>query len=399
MKRWKIYVGVVVVMVVLASSLFAGSKMTLNKVSADEIDDKVSSGIEIGEVNDVVYVDTEAVDVNNEVATEEASQAEETITIEENLNDFASGDTVSETTYSEDTLEDNSEEDTVEVVNESEVEVLVNADPIAKIDEAYKDVLEEEIYISKLVSLKSGVEYNTSNWKECLNYLRNNYGLLKRDSVVDMDKVDSYVFAYNIIEAEENMPLEGVNNNAHVTRSNYNPKKVTEYTNKYWDNYNPNYPDFSGKGGDCANFVSQAVHAGGKAMKGTVAGNFANWFCRSKSDLNKISSTWRGADAFGHYWKANAKGFKTFDGSHFASKAAHQPIYNYTNVGDAISVLNSNGRPYHTLVVSYKNRVYEDYPNGSKMIHIAAHTNNHKWKSLYNKYKGYDVSIRVYDMY
>lgn len=65
-------------------------------------------------------------------------------------------------------------------------------------------------------------------------------------------------------------------------------------------------------------------------------------------------------------------------------------VYNYGSVGDAISVLNSNGRPYHTLIISYK----ED-----GKLKFASHTDNHKWKFLYKYINeiGKDP-VRIYKM-
>ena len=54
------------------------------------------------------------------------------------------------------------------------------------------------------------------------------------------------------------------------------------------------------------------------------------------------------------------------------------------------SVLNSNGRPYHTLIISYK----ED-----GKLKFASHTDNHKWKSLYNYIReGGKDPVRIYKM-
>lgn len=40
----------------------------------------------------------------------------------------------------------------------------------------------------------------------------------------------------------------------------YNGTAAANYADKYWSNYNPNYPSFSD---DCTNFVSQSLYAGG----------------------------------------------------------------------------------------------------------------------------------------
>lgn len=387
MKRWKIYAGIVVITAILGAGLCMGSEVSISKASAEDYEINVKVAEVGGDVekdkNDFENLE----DTENELVENVKDDSVEKDNLFNSIEECSTEEEIS------------TEKITEEVVNEAVIEAKVNADPKAKKEPAYKNVLEEEIYIAELVSLKSGKEYKTANWKECLKYLKDNYELLKRDTNVDMEKVDSYVYAYNTVEIEENKPQEVVNENVCITRTNYNPNKVTEYTNEYWDNPNPAYFSFEDYGGDCANFVSQAIYAGGKKMYGYKWDEFRYWFCRSKTDLTKISSSWRGAVGFGEYWKVNAKGYKTFDGSHFTSKEAQVPVYEYTEVGDAISFLMDSGRPYHTVVCSYKNRVYEDYPEGSKMIHFASHTGAHKWKSVYNYLKNEDTTIRVYNMY
>ena len=53
----------------------------------------------------------------------------------------------------------------------------------------------------------------------------------------------------------------------------YNPTKAIEYAKKWAYRRNPRYHDYSGEGGDCANFVSQCLIAGGFSTSGCV-GNY-----------------------------------------------------------------------------------------------------------------------------
>ena len=48
----------------------------------------------------------------------------------------------------------------------------------------------------------------------------------------------------------------------------YNPGAAVDYARKYCKNYNPNYPSYRNSGGDCANFVSQCLIAGGFSFSG-----------------------------------------------------------------------------------------------------------------------------------
>jgi len=43
----------------------------------------------------------------------------------------------------------------------------------------------------------------------------------------------------------------------------YDVSKAVAYAHQYYENYNPAYPDYNSSGGDCANFVSQCLYAGG----------------------------------------------------------------------------------------------------------------------------------------
>ncbi|WP_291634326.1 amidase domain-containing protein [Clostridium sp.] len=110
----------------------------------------------------------------------------------------------------------------------------------------------------------------------------------------------------------------------------------------------------------------------GMSMKGTpgtdsAAQNFANWFSTGNTcNTKNVSSTWRGADAFRNYWQSNAVGYKKF--TSFTTDA-----YNYGYIGHAVSLLNSNGRAYHTLMVV-------GYSNGDLIY--AAHSGSTKTGSL-----------------
>lgn len=50
----------------------------------------------------------------------------------------------------------------------------------------------------------------------------------------------------------------------------YNRDAVIEYARKWALSRNPSYYDFEKIGGDCINFISQCLFAGGNAMNYTV---------------------------------------------------------------------------------------------------------------------------------
>lgn len=169
----------------------------------------------------------------------------------------------------------------------------------------------------------------------------------------------------------------------------YSPREAVDYAMKYALNYNPRYPDYKGVGGDCANFVSQALHAGGKPMIGGNANSLKSWFCKStkKWDVALISSTWRGAGAFSQYWMANSNDFKDFGSSYFENLNTFRKVYDYAVRGDALSFLDAKGRPYHTLIVV-------DYNYGDLICASHAYDSNNR--SLLSDDP--DGGVRIYRM-
>ena len=65
----------------------------------------------------------------------------------------------------------------------------------------------------------------------------------------------------------------------------YNPQAAINYAETYWSNYNDYYPNYNIFGGDCADFVSQSLHAGGLQMN-------ANWYHAPADIVRNISWTY-----------------------------------------------------------------------------------------------------------
>ena len=79
----------------------------------------------------------------------------------------------------------------------------------------------------------------------------------------------------------------------------YNYKAMANYLEKYWSKYNPAYRNFSGKGGDCTNFASQALRAGGWKDKAGWYKNANYWW------YNNSNQTWSWTSV--DYWATFAK--------------------------------------------------------------------------------------------
>lgn len=240
-----------------------------------------------------------------------------------------------------------------------------------EIDESYERVQKEEKYIVNLIN-SLGENTSISNWKFNYNYLKNNYDVIKKMKNININYINSYIEAYKFVLLNESMPDEKVNTRTSLnlstsstssaavaysiaSTSGYNSGLAIDYATRYFKNYNPNYSNWSSAGGDCANFVSQCLYAGGKKMKGTPgssssAANFSNWFSSGTAQsTSNVSATWRGADAFRNYWQVNSSSYKKFT-------KVDTNSWNYGYTGDAVSLLDSNGRAYHTMIiVGYSN--------------------------------------------
>ncbi|MGX4692449.1 amidase domain-containing protein [Streptomyces sp. JNUCC 63] len=122
--------------------------------------------------------------------------------------------------------------------------------------------------------------------------------------------------------------------------SGYDYKAMAAYAAKYWNNYNPDYPDFNGAGagGDCTNFVSQALKAGGwKHVPGYVY-DYTKWFGNSEIQ----SHSFVGVNEFS--WFA------------LSSKRVTSLANVYQmDIGDVLQTdFNRDGSKDHTMIVSYR---------------------------------------------
>ncbi|WP_028594740.1 amidase domain-containing protein [Paenibacillus assamensis] len=177
-----------------------------------------------------------------------------------------------------------------------------------------------------------------------------------------------------------------------ASNSQYDRTVAKQYITNYWNTYNtPKYPNLNNMGGDCANFVSQVLHAGGLAMDTT-----GGWYINSKqspptypspSNVTQFNHSWGTADP--SPW-ISAKQFNNrYSGGYSASVDLgftgqgvidnighfHQKLW----TGDVVQLLQKKlwwYEAYHTMVV---------YTYDSSDVYLAAHsssTNNTSLKSL-----------------
>lgn len=142
--------------------------------------------------------------------------------------------------------------------------------------------------------------------------------------------------------------------------------RFRDYAVKHATSYNRNYKDFDGwfSGGDCTNFVSQALHAAGftKYQWGkSPKSNAVWWYTHTGSDT--WSNSWTVATNF--YWF-----------SRNSRRATLVNSFNKLTYGDAININFNPGKDDtldHTLAVTGKS---------SGRLYVSSHTNDYANKRM-----------------
>ncbi|MEU3828817.1 amidase domain-containing protein [Streptomyces sp. SID486] len=143
-------------------------------------------------------------------------------------------------------------------------------------------------------------------------------------------------------------------NKKNLTASGYDYKAMVSYAAKYWNKYNPDYPDFNGHGagGDCTNFVSQALKAGGWKHVPGYTNDFHKWFGNSEIQ----SDSFVGVNEFS--WFA------------LSSKRVTSLANVYQlDIGDVLQMdFNRDGSKDHSMIVTYR--------DGRGVPYVSYHSTN-----------------------
>ena len=115
----------------------------------------------------------------------------------------------------------------------------------------------------------------------------------------------------------------------------YRRERAVEYARKYAFSQNPVFGNFRGIGGNCTNFVSQAIYAAGCVMNYTPT---FGWYYISLDDR---SPSWTGVDFFYNFMTENE------DVGPFGRAATLDEL----EIGDVIQLGNNEEGFYHTLLV------------------------------------------------
>ena len=144
----------------------------------------------------------------------------------------------------------------------------------------------------------------------------------------------------------------------------YQRERAVEYALRWALSRNPLFPDFAGIGGDCTNFVSQAVLAGTCVMNDTL--DFG-WYYFSPENR---APAWTGVQFF-YDFITGAPDFAAENGGEgpFGAEIDTTAL----QVGDVVQLANNAGVYYHTLMVTGF--------DGDEIL-VSAHTNDARNRPL-----------------
>ena len=145
-----------------------------------------------------------------------------------------------------------------------------------------------------------------------------------------------------------------------------NREAVVDYAYEYWGptdaDYNPAYRNFNNSGGDCTNFISQALRSGGWTdVPGWYRSTSAWWY----NWLNQ-TRTWINA----HYWWQFARYRPRVDNAMYLSELAPADIMQID--------FNRDGYMDHSMIITAKDN------NGN--IYLTYHTTNTKDRPFWDIY-------------
>lgn len=133
----------------------------------------------------------------------------------------------------------------------------------------------------------------------------------------------------------------------------YDRRAAVTYARRWALGRNPNYMSLDGIGGDCTNFCSQCLYAGGCAMNYTP--DFG-WYYRSPEDR---AAAWTGVTYLYRFLQRHEG----------PGPLAREVLPCQTLPGDIIQLGRKDGRWYHSMVV-----LRNDPGRGTAGIWIAAHS-------------------------
>ncbi|MBT2406843.1 MULTISPECIES: amidase domain-containing protein [unclassified Streptomyces] len=153
------------------------------------------------------------------------------------------------------------------------------------------------------------------------------------------------------------------------TGTGYDYAAMATYAEKYWKNYNPAYRSFNQAGGDCTNFISQSLKAGGWKNVPGATSDYRNWWYDGSLQTN----SWVGANDWAWFTLSN-------------ERAANLANVYQMDVGDILQVdFDRDGSKDHSMIVTYR--------SSAGIPYVTYHSTNTYRKSLASLVASYPNAV------
>ncbi|MEV8535267.1 amidase domain-containing protein [Streptomyces sp. NPDC051211] len=141
-------------------------------------------------------------------------------------------------------------------------------------------------------------------------------------------------------------------------RAGYDYGAMARYAEKYWKNYNPAYRKFNDVGGDCTNFISQSLRAGGWKNDTGWYKSYKNWWYNSANQ----TTSWVNVN----YWASFAL---------YSKRTYNLSNVYHLGVGDILQMdFSGNGSKDHSMITTYR--------SSRGVPYLTYHSNNTYRKSV-----------------
>lgn len=158
-----------------------------------------------------------------------------------------------------------------------------------------------------------------------------------------------------------------------IKNNNYNRKLAVEYALRWATSSNDQYYNYINDGGDCTNFVSQVLRAGGIEFVGSkaTATSVKSWFYYS-ANLPNRSSTWTAAQPFHLHFGSGSKRIYRYKEYKIVDALNNwDEIYMNLLPGDIVQYSRQNNITFHSQAIT-------ESINDRRAIYFCQHSNSMK---------------------
>lgn len=182
-----------------------------------------------------------------------------------------------------------------------------------------------------------------------------------------------------------------------IKNNNYNRELAREYAIKWATSSNKQYYNYINDGGDCTNFVSQVLRAGGMEFIGSKknATSIYSWFYYS-ADIPNRTSTWTSANSFNlHFGKERKRVYKYREYNIEDALKSWEDIYPSIYTGDIVQYSRPNNIAFHSQAITdligdgtiyfsqHSNTIENFYKNGNLKYYLLGKPNDYNFL-IYN---------------